>query len=117
MLEITVIGQVIDRPKVVRVEGRDRLLFTVRAENSPRDKTRSSFDFRVLAGSRSLLDRLSVGTEIFVTGLLSLGRENSGGRGRPDAEIHAMVLCVMDRRWQEDTVMELAGRTIPLQSI
>ena len=45
MQTITIIGRIIGKSTVKEQSGRTTLTFTVRAENSPRDKARSTFDF------------------------------------------------------------------------
>lgn len=114
MQEVAIIGHIADSPAECHIGGKRVVKFVVRAENSPKDSNASSFDFEVTTGNFSLLDRLSVGANIYVSGLLSI----HGDSGRMKASIQGMVFNLLDRPKDiEDIKLEMVSRTIPLQDI
>ncbi len=114
MQQITLIGRVLDQPEEILIQGRKTLRFRVRAENSPSDKDRSTYDFSVVTGRLSLQESLSPGIEVYVSGLLSL----SDAAGM-NASVQALVTHVIGRsgRSAEEAAMEMLSGGIPLQGI
>ena len=114
MQQITLIGRVTERPEETLSQGRKALRFRLRAGNSPADGELSSFVFTVLTGRLSLRDSLTPGTEVLVTGLLSLS-----GEERTEATVQALVTHVISRadRSAEEAAMEMLSGGIPLQGI
>ena len=113
MQQITIIGRVLGTPREVLSQGRKTLVFLLRSENSPADRERSSYDFTVATGRLSLQDSLSPGTEVYVSGLLSLSSEGT------KATVQALVTHVIGRsgRSPEEAAMEMLSGGIPLQGI
>ncbi len=114
MQQITIIGRVLGTPREVLSQGRKTLVFLLRSENSPADKERSSYDFTVATGRLSLQDSLSPGTEVYVSGLLSLSSADG-----TKATVQALVTHVIGRsgRSPEEAAMEMLSGGIPLQGI
>ena len=112
MQQVSLIGTVAGTPEEVLAEGRRTLEFRLRAENSPKDRERSSYEFRVVTARMSLRGSLSPGTEVYVSGLLSLGEGT-------EATVQALVTHVIGRgsRRAEEAAMELLSAGIPLQGI
>lgn len=112
MQQISLIGTVAGAPEETLAEGRRMLVFRLRAENSPKDRERSSYEFRVVTARMSLRDSLSPGTELYVSGLLSL----SAGT---EATVQALVTHVVGRgsRSAEEAALEMLSGGIPLQGI
>ena len=100
MQTITIIGRIIGKSTVKEQSGRTTLTFTVRAENSPRDKARSTFDFEVVTSG--------AGTGIFVTGLLRMGSSPPF-----KATVQALAINFLDEVTVSDEEDEM--NRIPLQ--
>ena len=114
MQQISLIGNVIGSPEEAFLQGRKTLRFLVRAENSPTDRARSSFDFTVVTGRLSLQESLSPGTQVYVSGLLSLSAD-----AKPAATVQALVTHIIEPRGKsaEEAAMEMLSGGIPLQGI
>ena len=114
MQQITLIGRVTERPEETLSQGRKALRFRLMAGNSPAVGERSSFVFTVLTSRLSLRDSLAPGTEVLVTGLLSLS-----GEERTEATVQALVTHVISHadRSAEEAAMEMLSGGIPLQGI
>lgn len=114
MQEVTIIGQVLDCPTEIIFNGRGTLQFTVRAENSPKDKTGSSFDFRIITTNLALKGKVVPGSEIYVSGLMSICRE----AGDTVVSVQGLVFSILSRsRSIDDIKIDMVTRYIPLQSI
>ena len=113
MQQISLIGNVIGSPEEAFLQGRKTLRFLVRAENSPTDRARSSFDFTVVTGRLSLQESLFPGTQVYVSGLLSLSAD-----AKP-ATVQALVTHIIEPKGKsaEEVAMEMLSGGIPLQGI
>lgn len=108
MQTISIIGRILGKCTVKEQSGRTTLTFTVRAENSPRDKARSAFDFEVVTSGTANRDKLTPGTGIFVTGLLRIGTSSSF-----KATVQALAINFLDEVTVSDAEDEM--NRIPLQ--
>ena len=105
MQTITIIGRIIGKSTVREQSGRTTLTFTVRAENSPRDKARSTFDFEVVTSGAANRDKLSAGPiELIVDPKLSGANRNSTTMTAGDTFLGYFLTQALDHKSLTDAL-------------
>ena len=116
MQQISLIGRVLKLPKEFTSNGIKCYFYVLRAENSPSGKSGSSFDFNVISTNQSMRASLTVGTHVYVNGLLSIEclpvRDNS----RIRAVVQAVTQYIIDGNRPDTTglTLEMVAGSIPL---
>lgn len=106
---ITLTGRVTGPPRECTVKGRRALAFRVLAENSPLDADCSAAEFHVSSPRLQMRGDLAEGTEVLVTGLLSLSLGLI-----PCAKVQALVVKVISQSGDSkmEAVMSFLGEGI-----